>query len=135
MTLAPGDLFLPLDAADISVCHRLGPKTPNRERPIICKFLSRSVKDDMKHACITLQPKPGLFVSESLTPIRRNMFHKLRQVKKEHPTLIESLHTNDGTIMVKVITNEKKDLITNPSHLNRFLEKHHAFKESYEQLA
>ena len=133
--LVRSDLFLPLSLCDISVCHRLGPKSDGKERPIICKFLSRSVKDDIKYACVTFKPKPGLYANESLTPLRRDIFHKLRKVKKEHPTLIEDLQTNDGKIMMKVLTNERRDLITNPANLNTFLQKHPAFKETYESVS
>ena len=102
------DLFLPLSLCDISVCHRLGARNLDKERPIICKFVSRSIKDDVKHACVSMRPRPSFYANESLTPTRRDIFHRLRKVKKQHPTLIEDLHTNDGKIFVKVLTNEKK---------------------------
>ena len=126
------NLLLPLGHTDISVCHRLGPRSQGKERPIICKFISRFVSSEIRHACNF--HRPGFYANESLTPIRRNIFHKLRLVRKQHPTLIENLYTNEGKIMIKTLTNERIETITNPINLKLFLEKHPAFKESFEEL-
>ena len=126
------NLLLPLGHTDISVCHRLGVRSQGRERPIICKFISRYVSSEIRHACNF--HRPGFYANESLTPIRRDIFHKLRMVRKDHPTLIENLYTIDGKIMIKTLTNERIETITNPINLEVFLGKYPAFKESYENV-
>ena len=53
-----------LKRADINVCHRLGGKRRDRqgndiERPIICKFMSRSVKREIKQTCLDTRVERG----------------------------------------------------------------------------
>ena len=127
-------LFLPLTLPDISVCHRLGVRSHNKERPIICKFLSRAITSDVKYSCNFARPDFKLYANESLTPLRREIFYKLRLVKKQHPTLIENLYTIDGNIKIKTLTSEQTETITNPLNLDRFLLKHPVFKECYDNL-
>ena len=121
---------LPLNVSHISVCHRLGPHLPNKERPIICKFISRSIKSDIKNACATIPC--GIFANESLTSVRKDMFQKLRTLKHDHPRLVEQLYTVDGKIWIKVQASERRTLITNPHNLHTFLEKYPVLKDSYE---
>ena len=123
-------LFLPLNVSHISVCHRLGPHLANKERPIICKFISRAIKSDIKNACATIPC--GIYANESLTSVRKDIFQKLRSLKHDHPTLVQQLYTTDGKIWIKVQASERKALITNPHNLRAFLEKYPVLKDSYE---
>ena len=130
-----------LRRSDINVCHRLGGKRKDRrgnlvDRPIICKFMSRSVKRDIKQACLDL--KPDLFANESLTNIRREIFTKLRFVRKNHKTetnseLFPQLYTNDGKIMIK-LQNKQKYMVTNPLNLEVFLNEYPDIKNRYQKI-
>ena len=76
-----------ISRSDINVCHRLGGRRRDSkgnpiERPIICKFISRTVKREIKQSCLDL--KPDLYANESLTNIRREIFTKLRFVRKSY---------------------------------------------------
>ena len=127
--------------SDINVCHRLGGRRKDRkgnslERPIICKFISRSVKREVKQSCLDL--KPELYANESLTNIRREIFTKLRFVRKNYKIetnneLFPQLYTNDGKIMVK-LQNKQKYMITNPHNLDAFLREFPNIKAMYESI-
>ena len=130
-----------LRRSDINVCHRLGARRKERrgyfiDRPIICKFISRSVKRDVKQSCLDL--KPDLYANESLTNIRRDIYTKLRFVRKNYKIernseLFPQLYTNDGKIMVK-LQNKQKYMITNPLNLDVFLQEYPDIKAMYESV-
>ena len=91
-----------LNANEISVTHRLGPKSPAQgpdKRAITVRFIRRDRKreilftkrDNVNH-------DSALFVSESLTPKRRTIHFALRQIKKKCPTLITGYSTLDGRV-------------------------------------
>ena len=140
-------LKVPFSTADISIAHRLGKKRDdNISRPIIVKLISRSKKAQIVRARIAL-PKPTtnsgalvnngpvLHVNESLTPVRRNLFYKLRQLRKKHPSLFKQLYTQDGKITIKLsATNDRKFIITSEQHLLKFLEVSPVLKDTYDQL-
>ena len=136
-------LKIPFSAADISVAHRLGKArtdSPVSSRPIIVKLISRSKKAQIVRARIAL-PKPDtnqgptLHVNESLTPTRRNLFYKLRQLRKRHPDLFKQLYTQDGKIMVKLkATENRKYMITCEDHLQKFLDVSPVLKDAYAAL-
>ena len=118
------ELFITLRPGDISVCHRLGKKKPQGNRPIICKFISRSVKSDIMQRCLEL--KPTLFANESLTNMRREIFTRLRFTRRKlinTPFHFSQLYTNDGKIMMKLKEKDEKFMITNPVNLESFLDK------------
>ena len=136
-------LKIPFSVADISVAHRLGKArtdSPVSSRPIIVKLISRSKKAQIVRARIAL-PKPTntsgpvLHVNESLTPTRRTLFYKLRQLRKKHPGLFKQLYTQDGKIMVKLTATEsRKYMITSEIHLQNFLEVSPILKDTYNAL-
>ena len=111
------ELGLNLDAKDISIAHRLGPKRDN-ERPIICKFVRRSTKSLITHKCITRRPQ--LYANEHLTPPRRHILKKLLKVKKSSK-LIAQLHTKDGKIFVKLKDGNQKFSFTDEKSLLKIL--------------
>lgn len=74
------NLHINLNHADINVAHRLGSKTQNKERPVIVKLLNRSKKSEIMEACVKV--KPSLYVNESLTPKRRNIFNTVWATRK-----------------------------------------------------
>ena len=130
-----------LRKSDINVCHRLGGKRRDRkgnliERPIICKFISRSVKREIKQTCLDL--KPDLYANESLTNLRRDIFTKLRFVRKAYKFdsnvhIFTQLYTNDGKIMIK-LQNNQKFMVTNPNNLYVFLNEFPEIKARYESI-
>ena len=96
------DLQLNLDPL-ISTAHRLGkPPSSNStpdNRDIIAKFCQR---DDKFRIYTTARQKkiPGLWVNESLTPVRRRVYHTIRKMRKSYPKLITGLTTHNGRILV-----------------------------------
>ena len=140
-------LKIPFSAEDVSVAHRLGKKREDDiPRPIIVKLISRNKKAQIVRARIAL-PKPTsndgatatngrvLHVNESLTPVRRNLFYKLRQLRKKHPNLFKHLYTQDGKITVKLsATNDRKYIITTEAHFMEFLEVSPILKDTYASL-
>ena len=84
----------------MSVSHRLGSK-PRQQgqdtRPIIVKFCRRDVKYSIRHSCRSLRPK-DLFVNESLTPVRNQIFKTLRYIRKQHNDIVTGCGTSDGKI-------------------------------------
>ena len=129
------ELFVNLRPGDISVCHRLGMKKPQGNRPIICKFISRSVKSDIKQRCLEL--RPTLFANESLTPMRREIFTRLRFTRRKlinTPLHFSQLYTNDGKIMIKLKEKDDKFMITNPVNLESFLDKFPQIKSVHSSI-
>ena len=99
INIAPGD---------INTCHRLGPiSRPNGpasvnrsgKRNIIVKFCRRDIKKRIVTAS-KAQPKTDrkLFCNESLTPLRRSMFHALRRMKADDSTLVKGCTTMEGKV-------------------------------------
>ena len=117
---------------DISVAHRLGQKS-DKKRALIVKFVRRSLKHNVVRKCIELKPKFG--VSESLSPYRRKIYSTLRLVKgpKGTPSEIAQLHTNEGTIVIKLASGNVYHKIHDENTLNKFLEGHPNINELYEE--
>ena len=64
--------------------HRLGTThglQPGRDRTMIVKLVTRSLKYDIMGACIQLRPQ--LYVNESLTPKRLEIFKKVLSIRKK----------------------------------------------------
>ena len=89
-----------LNPADISVCHRLGPKPVNQSpdnRPLVVKLCRRDIKRQILFAKRdNADPARTLFVNESLTPKRRTIMYTLRQIKKAHPNIVTGCNTLEG---------------------------------------
>ena len=115
--LLKSQLNVDINLTDISVTHRLGPITsssnPNK-RNIYVKFCRR---DLARYAVAASRSKkiPTFFCSESLTPLRRNIFHSLRQLRKKHSSIIKGCTTLAGKIFA----------FTAPIGNSRIDQKHH----------
>ena len=99
-SLVEDKLKVKINPSDISTAHRLGQKKPNQEedrRSLIIKFCRRDVKRDVLTASRKLRA-PQMFVNESLTPTRLNILKTLRQIKREHPDVINGCTSLDGKI-------------------------------------
>ena len=127
-------------AEDISVAHRLGKKRNGVSRPIIAKLISRTKKYKIVQARIAYSQlpntnRPSLYVNESLTPTRRTLFYKVRQLRKSHSSLFKQLYTQDGKIVIKLnATENRKYFITNEKELQDFLATSPILQDSYATL-
>ena len=120
---------------DISTAHRLGKKPisqmPDR-RNLIVKFCRRDVKHQIFAARKTLPRDTRLYVSESLTPGRQNIFHTLRKIRRSNPDLIAGVSTYDGRVYAYTkndpgarassATRDRRHLINNSDMLKKFCE-------------
>ena len=135
-------LNIPFSVDDVSVAHRLGKKRDGVSRPIIVKLISRTKKSQIVQARIAknasstnTNQRPVMHVNESLTPTRRTLFYKVRQLRKKHPTLFKQLYTQDGRITIKLTaTNDRKYFITNENELLKFLEVSPLLQDAYAAL-
>ena len=87
-------------ASDISVAHRLGPKSTSQRpdrRKIIVKFCRRNLKVDLFAAARRVKPV-NLFVNECLTAQRQSIFFALRKARKEFPNIVSGCSTIDGRV-------------------------------------
>ena len=117
---------VPVEDSDISISHRM--KSGNAIPPIIVKFMRRCVRDAFYKARSRLNDftiedigfgnkgENKIFIQESLTPARRELFHKCNKLKKRCKLrYIWSIHgniflrKNDATAPSKVYS--EKDLV------------------------
>lgn len=122
------NLHININHADINVAHRLGSKSQNKERPVIVKLLNRSKKSEIMDACVKV--KPSLYVNESLTPKRRNIFNTVWGIRKKNKELFQQCYTRDGKIFVKLKTSTQKHMITTEKSLSIFLDKYPVLTQS-----
>ena len=91
-------LNVDLVASDINTCHRLGPVRGNsRRRNIIVKLCRRDKKKEIVSASKQLKSR-NFACQESLTPLRRTIYHALRKIKQDHPTIVKGCSTQEGKI-------------------------------------
>lgn len=117
---------------DISVAHRLGPFNQNHPRPMIVKLMNRSHKYDIIGACLTI--KPDLYINESLTPSRLNLFKKILAIRKQHRQKFSQCHTKDGKIIVKLGNSMMKHIIVDERSLLQFLDRYPDMKDTYQEI-
>lgn len=79
---------------DINVAHRIGPKTQNKKIPMIVKLHNRSKISELVQACITV--KPQLYINESLTRKRRQIYSEICKIRAQHKHLFQQCYTSDG---------------------------------------
>lgn len=93
---------VPLQPADISVCHRNGPTKRrngeiNKKRVILCRFISRNTRNLVLAGKKNLRAKEeynGVYVNEDLTQLRARLFAKAR-----NHSAVENAITRDGRII------------------------------------
>ena len=93
-------LNVDIELADISTTHRLGPvkRATPRKRNITVKLCRRDLKKQIIIASKSRRTNATVFANESLTPIRRTMFHALRRMHSDETTTIKGCTTLDGKI-------------------------------------
>ena len=98
----------PVSPAEIDRAHRVGPKTPGSERPMLVKFTqyrprARVFKAKSKLRTSTAGPTTGttrrIFVNEDLTKVRVKLLYQARKAKKEKK--IKDCWTHDGQVLIK----------------------------------
>ena len=96
------NLNLSVNAADISVSHRLGPKPITQKadkRKIIIKLCRRENKINILRCARAIKPQ-NLFFSESLTIQRQEISAALRKARRQLPNIISGTTTIDGSVYV-----------------------------------
>lgn len=117
---------------DISVAHRLGAINQKHPRPVIVKLRNRSQKYDIIGACLKM--KPDLYINESLTPNRLNLFKKMLAIRKQHRQKFSQCHTKDGKIIVKLSNSMMKHTIVDERSLIQFLDRYPDMKDTYQEI-
>ena len=101
------------------------------QRPVIAKLCHRDVKRTILTAGRTKKAE-NFFVSESLTPARRTIFHTLRQMKKAHPGIVKGITTYEGRVFVftnpvnsaAVNAQDQRHLISNQVSLRKLCDEY-----------
>ena len=105
-------LNIDIESSDISVTHRLGPNRRGVEerRNIYVKFVRRDTKKFVIQSSKTQDRGATLFANESLTPLRRKMFHALRTIKK-NVEAVKGCTTFEGNLyaFTKPLPNQTRD--------------------------
>ena len=63
----------------------------------------------------------GIYVSEFLTPSKREIFYNLRQLKKQHTDKIQSVYTRGGNIFYRLRNSEQENRINSLSDISRII--------------
>lgn len=112
---------------DISVAHRLKAGKSDKYRPVIVRFSSRRIRDDVLRARKKLMTDPTslhnnqdkVFISEHLTRPVANLFFEARKMMREKR--LASAWTHKGLVNVKFTANanEKPTIIRSLAELSR----------------
>ena len=121
-------LKLQISPSDISTAHRLGRKNNNQVpdcRNFIVKFCRRDVKKQVIVASRKLR-NAGIYVNESLTPLRRSIFNTVRSMKRAHPDLVKGCSSYEGRVYVYTSpanpsqTRDRRHLLSSNEDLKEF---------------
>ena len=102
IVLIKDNLNIIIHPQDISVAHRLGPKSSQQgpdKRSIATKFCRRDLKRQIILAARKKKVR-NFYINESLTPLRSKISFALRKAKKAHPTKISGITSIDGRVLV-----------------------------------
>ena len=100
-----GEIGVTLQAADISIAHRL-PAAKGKVPPIIVKFTRRSKRREIFEAKRKLKEnaaRKGVFIADALTPQRSRLFRKLKDDDD-----VKAVWTTEGKINVLMKDKDKK---------------------------
>lgn len=103
-----------MNASDISDVHRLGKKTPGKNRQIIVRCVSRAVRNQLLVARKELKNSErykNVYISEDLTQLRFKLFQMIRKLDD-----VKSAYTRDGKIHC-VLKNGGKFIVESPDDL------------------
>ena len=89
-----------IDASKIASAYRVGKKSPSQgldKRKIVVKLSNGVNRTDLIQACKRVKP-PGLFVNESLTPLKSRILFAVRQAKRRYPARVSGCGSHDGRV-------------------------------------
>ena len=94
----------PVTCESIDRVHRTGKRSKEKVRPILVKFTSYGVRDQVIRSRKKLKPadsniKQTLFINEDLTKQRADLLYRARQLKKDKA--IQDCWSWDGRILIK----------------------------------
>ena len=113
------ELNLNVLSTQISTAHRLGAKPANQtsdRRSFIMKLCRRDLKRDILAASKRIK-NPRIFVNENLTPNRRRIFQTLRKVKRENPSIVKTVTTYEGKVIVYTKNNSSEPNARDVRHI------------------
>ena len=73
------DLNYRVSPSDISIAHRLGTKEPGKERSVIVRFVSRTVRNEVVRRRRALKGK-RVVIADDLSPFFQGVFSSLREI-------------------------------------------------------
>ena len=78
------DKGIPIVSSDISICHTIGKKDPERSQPIVVRLISRKKKIELlKHNKTLKDLKANIFINEHLTQYNAAIARKARALRKQ----------------------------------------------------
>ena len=123
-------LNVDISPSDINTAHYLaplrrntaegGPSNSPPKRNIIVKLVRRDIKKKIIQASREHRRNAAVFANESLTPVRRKIFHALRSMRKSDSSLVKGCTTLDGKIYAytKPVGNSQRDQKHHVSTMN-----------------
>ena len=114
-------LKLDVSPQDISTAHRLKAGPRDATRPIIVRFTSRRVRENVFRAKKLLKDAPlpnKVYISEQLTKTASTLFYEAR--KKQREKMLTSAWTHNGQVFIKFGSDagEKATLVKSMRDLN-----------------
>jgi len=107
ISLLSKKLGLKLESKDVDVAHRLGKYTPNKNRPVIVKFVRRQTKIDIMQRAKLLKGT-GVFINEDLTKINAEVLSSLRL---KEPALVERAWSREGKLFVRYRGQDRNEFV------------------------
>ena len=100
LTFIKDALHVDIAPADISTAHRLKAGTKDTSRPVIVRFTSRHMRNEVYRARMKLRDSTaGVFLSEHLTKTDADLFYDARKLVKEKK--IFAAWTQNGLVNVR----------------------------------
>jgi hypothetical protein len=118
--LCQKSLGVAVQRQDISVAHRLKASAHDQFRPVIVRFTSRRMRDDVYRAKRELKTLPrdkAIYISEHLTRLASSVFFEARKLLRDKK--LTAAWTMHGLVNVKYTSNvaEKPTIIRNVAEL------------------
>jgi len=106
------ELGYSLASSNIDSAYRIGrpPRQGVDRRNILVKLYDHSIKVDLLQSCKRVKPK-GLFIKESLTPLRAHILYALRIAKSKFPSKVDGYGSREGRVYVwmKAVTSGSRN--------------------------
>lgn len=101
---------------DIVEAYRVGNPKQNGEvdkRPIKFKFKQSNIDYRRAIATACARFRPNIYVNEFLTQYKKDLFAKVKKIRKKYPGLVGKCYVNDGIIVIKKLTPQGKNIRVN----------------------